>query len=150
MNERIKNTIAAQMQHIQDMVIQPKLSFWEINELYKHLGMMRMADIILRHDFEDESMHAKLLEAEALLEKAAKRAEQQVHADYQRKCDVEDVLSYAENEYGECGDPKVARKVKENADEIAREYRHAMDNDESWFYVLENVVESWLEDNGEV
>lgn len=69
---------------------------------------------------------------------------------FQHKCDVEDVLSYAENEYGECADSKIAKKIKENAEDIARDYRHAMGNDESWFYVLENTVESWLEDNEEV
>ena len=77
MNERLKITFLSQVKRIQDMIRQPELSLSEINELYKHLGMMRMADIILRHDFQDESMHAKYDEIEAALQKAAKKAERQ-------------------------------------------------------------------------
>ena len=149
MNERLKMTFVSQVKRIQDMIKQPKLSLWEINELYKNLGMMRMADIILRHDFQDESMHAKYDEIEAALQKAAKKAELQASIDFQRSSDMEDVISYADNEYGECSDPDIAEKVRQNAEEIARDYRHALDNDDCWFYLLESSIENWLEDNKE-
>lgn len=150
MNERIKMSFLSQVKRIQDMIRQPKLSLSEINELYKRLGMMRMADIILRHDFQDESMHAKYDEIEAALQKAAKKAELQASIDFQRSSDMEDVISYADNEYGECSDPDIAEKVRKNAEEIARDYRHALDNDDCWFYLLESSIENWLEDNKEV
>lgn len=149
MNERLKTTIGAQMRRIQDMITQPRLSLAEVTSLFKHLGMMRMADIILRHEFHDESMHAKLVEAETLLENHMEKLQRDVFYEFQDECDVEDVISYAENEYGRCDDPETAKKVTENAQDIAYDYRHAMNNDDCWFYVLEGAVNSWLDDNEE-
>lgn len=121
MNERLKITFISQMQRIQDMIKQPKLSLWEINELYKHLGMMRMADIILRHDFQDESMHAKYAETEAALENAAKQAQQLENKVYA-------IISIENGVFNDCS-------VYENLDDAQLE--------------MEEIAAEWADDHTE-
>ncbi len=71
-----------------------------------------------------------------------------VYEALQKQYDREDVENYAINGYGECENDKGrAFLVRRKAENIAKRYRKAMDEDETWFYVLDNVVWLYFQDN---
>lgn len=55
-----------------------------------------------------------------------------------------DVMSYAENGYGCCNDPAVARKVRHYAADITKAYEDKLVWNEAWFDVLEDTIEEGL------
>ena len=56
-----------------------------------------------------------------------------------------DVMSYAENGYGLCDDPAIARKVQHYAVDITKAYEDMLEWNEAWFDVLEDIVARYME-----
>ena len=70
-----------------------------------------------------------------------------VYWEMQHRLMIEDVEAYANECYGECEDPAVADKVRENAAYIVDEYYHArLDSEDNWFSALDTAIERYLED----
>ena len=64
--------------------------------------------------------------------------------------ETEDVVAYANEGYGSCENEEIVRRIRANAQEIAKDYYAPLfGNEDHWFILLEKAVEWWLDDNRE-